>query len=166
MRTFAVMVALALSGLFQAAGAQLASRTQLDFLAGEWLLADSAGADIGRSTIVVQAAGVMLYEERRIGDRAPQPLWFSNSEANGGWTQLFIGAAGMMREFKPLSPQGSWPVVLGADVTLRDGSSARYRMIMQRQSENESTRVLEISRDSGATWQKVFDYRYRRAPVS
>jgi hypothetical protein len=162
MRTFAVILALTLSGPLPAAGAQQASGTQLDFLAGQWILADSAGGEIGRSVIAIQAAGAMLFEERRIGDAAPQALWFANSEANGGWTQLFVGAAGMIREFKPTSAQGSWPIVLGADVTLRDGSAARYRMTIQRQSEAESRRILEISRDSGASWQKVFDYNYRR----
>lgn len=136
---------------------------QLGFLAGSWTIHDDRGAQVGRSQIVVQAPGTMLYEERTIADEPVQALWFENAERNGGWTQLFVGPGGMTREFRPLSAPGEWPIVLGADVTLRDGSPVKFRMTMSRESSDRSRRLLEISRDSGASWEIVFDYHYRRA---
>ncbi|MGQ0590192.1 MAG: hypothetical protein ACT4N8_11795 [Sphingosinicella sp.] len=155
--------ALILFALAAPAAAQAPAESQLDFLAGEWTLHDAAGAEIGRSRVVVQAPAAMLYEERRVGEREAQPLWFARFERDGGWTQLFVGATDMVREFRPVSPPGAWPLVLGGDVTLRDGTPVRFRMTMTRVSDDESGRILEMSRDNGATWSTTFDYRYRRA---
>ena len=155
--------ALILLALPAQAAAQPSAESQLDFLVGEWTLHDPAGAEIGRARVAEQAPGAMLYEERRIGERDAQPLWFARFERDSGWTQLFVGAAGMVREFRPVSPPGAWPLVLGGDVTLRDGTPVRFRMTMTRASDDESGRILEMSRDSGATWTTTFDYRYRRA---
>lgn len=137
--------------------------SQLDFLGGDWTLHDSSGAQVGRSRIVVQAPGAMLFEERIVDGGEAQPIWFENSERNGGWTQLFVGAAGLMREFNTLSATGVWPIVMGGDVTLRDGTPVKFRLTMSRDSDDLTRRVLEISRDSGATWAPVFDYVYRRS---
>jgi len=135
--------------------------SQLDFLAGDWEISDPTGAVVGRSHIEVQAPGAMLFELRRVGEGA-QPLWFAFSERDAGWTQLFVGAIGMIRQFSASSAAGAWPMVLTQDVVLRDGAPARFRLTMARQSDDETTRLLERSRDSGATWTVVFNYRYRR----
>lgn len=138
------------------------SRGSLDELAGRWTLLDAKGTAIGESVVTVQQPGVMLYEERRIGTAAAQPLWFAQFE-DGGWKQLFVGVQGTLRTFTTESTPGSWPVVMGATVTTRDGSATRFRMTMSRASPTEMRRVLESSRDHGATWTVVFDYVYRRA---
>jgi hypothetical protein len=148
-----------------AAGAPLAAQppaaTQLDFLAGDWEISDSSGSVVGRSHIDLQAPGAMLFELRRVGDEA-QPLWFALSERNRAWTQLFVGAAGMVREFAASSAAGAWPLVMVGDVILRDGTPARFRLTMARESDDATSRLLEMSRDNGASWNIVFDYRYRR----
>ena len=140
------------------------SATQLDFLAGDWEISDPAGRILGRSHIELQTPGAMLFEVRRVGEEA-QPLWFAFLERNGGWTQLFVGASAMLREFPTTSVAGAWPMVMVQDVTLRDGRPARFRLTMGRQSDDETTRLLERSDDSGATWSVVFDFRYRRVRV-
>lgn len=133
----------------------------LDFLAGDWALHDPSGALVGTSRIVVQSPGNMIYEERRVGDDEVQPLWFENSERNGGWTQLFVGPSGV-REFTTLSKPGDWPMVLGADVIRRDGTPARFKLTMSKGAGAESRRILEMSLDKGKSWETVFDYLYRR----
>lgn len=162
MRSMTRIAMLALWVAATAAAAQQGS-DQLDFLAGNWRLHDLSGALVGSSRIVVQAPALMLYEERRVGDGDVQPLWFENSERNGGRTQLFTGASGMIREFPRLSPAGTWPIVMGADVRLRDGTPVRFRLTMSRASNDETRRVLERSSDQGATWSTVFDLTYRRS---
>ena len=147
---------------FSASTALAQEESRLDFLAGEWTIHDPSGTEVGWSRIVVQAPGAMLYEERQVGERPVQPLWFERAERNGGWTQLFVGAAGMTREFRPLSPAGEWPLVLGNDVTLRDGTPVRFRMTLDAPSDEGSRRRLEMSSDQGANWSIVFDYVYRR----
>lgn len=143
------------------AHAQEASPVALDALAGRWTLHDAAGTRVGESIVEVQAPGVMLFEKRTVGDRRPQPLWFSKFEADG-WQQLFVGVGGGMRAFVTQSAPGAWPLVLGATVVTRDGRPTRFRMTMYRPSATDSRRVLESSSDDGATWTTVFDYHYRR----
>ncbi len=136
---------------------------QLDGWAGNWTIADSSGRQIGRSTIEEQVSQLMLFELRLIeGNQAPQALWFEFSERNKGWTQLFRGPFGI-REFGPMSPAGEWPMILGAeDVPLADGTNVSFRMTVSRLSPDSYRRVLERTRDEGATWETVFDYHYAR----
>ncbi len=143
--------------------AQPAPPASLDFLAGAWMLFDATGAEIGASRIEVQAPGAMLFERRTVGASAAQPIWFENSESAGGWSQLFLAASGQIRAFPTQSAPGVWPIVMGADTTLRDGARVRFRLTMSRASDNETRRVLEMSRDQGGSWTTVFDYIYRRA---
>lgn len=159
MRVQIIAAAVALSS---PAFAQDTPRAQLDALAGEWIVFDEAGRQVGHSQVVAQVPGTMLFEQRVIGDKPPQPLWFENAERNNGWTQLFVGPAGMTREFKPMSPPGQWPIVMGSDVVLQDGTPVKFRMTVSPISDDAFRRLLEISRDSGANWKSVFDYRYRR----
>jgi hypothetical protein len=156
-------MALAAAMALFAPAAQAQDGLQLDFLAGEWTLHDSGGTPVGRARITVQAPGAMIYEERTVGDQPMQPLWFENAERSGGWTQLFVGPRNQVREFTTLSEPGAWPLIFGGDVVRRDGTPARFRLTLTRQSDDESRRVLEISTDGGLSWQIVFDYRYVRA---
>ncbi len=134
----------------------------LDFLAGDWVIHDQTGALVGSATILLQAPGAMLFEQRTVARDAPQPLWFVHAERTGGWVQLFLNPGGQVREFTTESTNGNWPLVLGAQVRLRDGALARFRLTMTRASDNESRRLLEMSRDGGTSWSAVFDYTYRR----
>ena len=154
-----VVLATALAGSSGAIAAE--GRTQLDFLEGQWAIHDPSGAEVGRSRIAVQAPGAMLFEERKVGEDA-QPLWFENSETDKGWVQLFVGASGLMREFKQTSAPGVWPMIMTGDVVLRDGTPATFRLTMSRASNDETRRLLEMSRDKGGSWSPVFDYTYRR----
>lgn len=133
----------------------------MDEIAGSWAILDPAGARIGESTIVVQAPNAMIFEERRVGADPVQQLWFENSEAAGGWVQLFVSPRGI-RAFAPVSAPGEWPIVLGARVTLQSGAEADFRMTMSRESADRHRRLLEISTDGSLTWSTVFDFRYRR----
>ena len=142
------------------AAGQAPPQAQLDFLVGDWQVTDAAGR-IGRSHIIAQVPGAMLYELREVGGDGPLPLWFEYSERGAGWIQLFPSPAGI-REFALLSPPGAWPMVFGADVTLQDGSRARFRLTMSRASADRNRRLLEMSRDGGGSWATVFDYEYRR----
>jgi hypothetical protein len=145
-----------------AAYAKTPSTVDLGFLKGEWTIFDGKGAAVGSATIVVQWPDAILYEQRKIGDRNTQPLWFVNSEKQGGWQQLFVGINGRVREFDQESTNADWPLVLNGDVVLHDGTPARFRMTLWRGDDNESRRRLEESVDDGATWTTVFDYTYRR----
>ena len=138
-----------------------AERGQLDFLAGDWTLFDASGKSVGKSHIELQLPGAMIYEVRTDLD-GKLPVWFVNSEAKGGWVQLFPGPAGSLREFTPLSKMGEWPLLLGSDAVLRDGRKVKFRLTMERASDSESRRALEMSPDGGAKWSTVFDYRYVR----
>jgi len=135
--------------------------SQLDFLGGDWTLSGPSGEAAGTSHIVVQLPGAMIYEERR-AEGGQLPVWFVNSESAGGWSQLFPSPSGALREFRPSSKPGEWPLVLGTDVRLADGSPARFRLTLTRRSDDESRRVLEMSGDSGAHWRPVFDFTYKR----
>jgi hypothetical protein len=134
----------------------------LDTMAGHWTIFDTSGAAIGSSTITVQMPDAMILEERRIDKEDGQLLWFERSERSGGWVQLFLGPDGI-REFLPLSLPGAWPLVLGSHVRLGDGAEVDFRMTLTRSTADSSRRILEISRDGGTTWSRVFDYSYRRA---
>ena len=154
-----VLLALSLMLLSGAAAAQPVS---LDFLGGDWTLLDAAGKAVGKSHVEVQLPGAMIYE-RRTDANGELPVWFFKSEEAGGWVQLFPGPAESLREFAPQSKAGEWPLVLGSDVTLRDGRKAKFRLTFSHLSDNESRRLLEMSVDAGKSWSPVFDYKYVRA---
>jgi hypothetical protein len=151
---------LVLAGL--AAPVQAQEASGLDFLEGQWRIEDPSGHPVGTSDIVSQFPGAMLFEQRSIGDREPQALWFENAERNGGWTQLFVDPTGMTREFIPRSESGQWPVAMGANTTLQNGQDVEFRMTLNRDSADRSRRILEISRDGGESWSTIFDYQYVR----
>lgn len=148
--------------LVTAASAQAETGLDLGFLEGEWTIHGADGEAVGSSDIVIQAPNAVLFEQRTVGDRPAQALWLVNSEDAGGWKQLFVGAAGLVREFLPQSPQGEWPLVASGDVTMRDGTQATFRLTMEQASDDESRRLLERSTDNGASWTTVLDYTYRR----
>lgn len=148
--------------LFLCTSVQADPGSQLDSLAGSWEIRDPTGKPIGTSQIVVQAPEAMIYEMRQVGDEAPQPIWFSQFERHGKWSQLFVGANGSLREFVTQSAPGVWPIVMAGDVILRDKTPARFRLTMFQPSDTNSRRMLEISRDAGATWNTVFEYEYVR----
>lgn len=133
----------------------------LDVLAGRWTLHDPQGAVVGESVVVVEQAGAMLREERRVGSQKPQLLWFAHLES-GGWKQLFAGIQGTLRAFDTRSAPRQWPLVMGATVATQDGQSTQYRMTMTRSTPDALRRILESSRDGGVRWSTVFDYTYRR----
>lgn len=135
---------------------------QLDFLAGEWEIRSASGAVIGSARIELEAPCAMLHEIRRVGDEPDQPLWFSKLERNGHWSQLFVGARGSLREFTARSAPGAWPMILGGDVILKDGSPARFRLTLWRLSDDRTRRLLERSLDGGKSWVRLFDYTYVR----
>lgn len=157
-----LIAALALSATHAMAQAPTsnAARNQLDVLAGDWTLTDASGAT-GRSHVEIAASGAMLFERREMGSDGALPLWFAFSERAHGWTQLFPSPNGI-REFTLLSPVGQWPLVFGGDVTLQDGSGARFRLTMSQPDPDHGERRLEISRDAGVSWQIIFAYAYRR----
>jgi hypothetical protein len=140
---------------------EAATVASLDFLGGDWVLLDPAGKPVGRSHVDVQLPGAMIYERRTDRD-GELPVWFVNAEDRGGWVQLFPGPTGQLREFVPQSKPDAWPMVLGSEVTLRDGRAAQFRLTLSRESDNESRRLLEMSTDQGKNWSPVFDYRYVR----
>lgn len=143
-------------------GAAAAEPVDLGFLSGSWTIHDGTGEKIGWSRIEEQADNAVLFEIRTIGDKEGQPLWFVNSEQDGDWEQLFLGPAGAVRAFKAQSQAGAWPMILGSTVTLKDGTPAQFRMTISKTDDAHTRRVLEMSKDGGATWATVFDYDYRR----
>ncbi len=134
----------------------------LSFLAGDFAIHDPAGAEIGEAAAIEEAADAVIRETRKVGDGAPQILWFVNDEEKGGWRQLFVAATGRVRAFDPVSAAGEWPLVLGSETTLKDGTTARFRMTLSKTGDDRARRLLEMSKDDGATWTTVFDYDYRR----
>jgi len=157
-----IVIALIAASAWWSAAANAAEPVSLDFLGGDWTLFDPSGKEAGKSHVDVQLPGAMIYE-RRTDASGELPVWFFNSEAEGGWVQLFPGPAGALREFAPQSKPGEWPLVLGSDVTLRDGRKAKFRLTLRHASDNESHRLLEMSTDAGKSWSPVFDYKYVRA---
>lgn len=103
----------------------------------------------------------MIEERRVVGDYDPQLLWLARLEHQDGWTQLFLSPAGI-REFPRLSDKGQWPVVFGSGVTLANGTAALFRLTVDKQSDDEHHRLLEMSTNDGASWRTVLNYTYRR----
>ena len=144
--------------LASSSGTALTQSVPLDFLAGKWALLNADGSDAGTSCVRLDNG--MISEVRR-DNEGDVPLWFFQSERNGGWTQLFPAPSGELREFTPQSKPGDWPLILGSKVTLKDGRRVTFRLTMKRLEERNSRRHLEMSADDGKTWNTVFDYTYR-----
>ena len=134
----------------------------LDFLAGTWEIRDASGKVLGTSVVEVQEAGAVLFERRAVGEGKAQSLWLVNAEEPAGWGQLFLGPKRQVREFRAMSAPGAWPIVMGGEFVTQDGKTTGFRMTMTRGSGDDTRRVLELSRDGGATWSTAFDYTYVR----
>jgi len=130
----------------------------LDFLKGAWQLFDATGQPVGTSCVWIENGFVSEVRRDRDGDL---PVWFYQSESNSGWTQLFPGPSGALREFLPLSKPGVWPMVLGNQFTLKDGRKADFRLTLKTLAGRNSRRTLEMSTDGKASWSTVFDFEYR-----
>ncbi|MBB3764741.1 hypothetical protein [Sphingomicrobium lutaoense] len=145
--------------------APAAEPADLSFLEGNWTIHSAGGDGLGHARIAIPLDGAMIEERRVIADRDPQLLWMARLEHQDGWTQLFLSPGGN-REFPRLSPQGQWPMVFGGDVTLANGNEARFRLTVDRKSDDEHHRLLEMSSDEGSSWRPVLDYHYRRAAAT
>lgn len=141
--------------------AQAEEPVNLRFFEGNWTIYRHDGSVAGTSAIESRWPNAVYFEQRKIGDDPAQLLWFVNMETDG-WQQLFIGIAGTVRKFQSVSETGKWPLVFALDVVLKDGTPARFRMTVEKQSEDVSRRILERSVDGGSSWGQVFDYTYRR----
>jgi hypothetical protein len=134
----------------------------LDFLAGDWVLSDPNGKQVGTSHVTLDLSDAVVREVRHDA-QGVLPVWFVRTEQNqGGWSQLFPGPRGMLREFTPVSGPGEWPLILGGEALLTDGRLARFRLTLTHDSAVASHRLLQMSTDGGQTWQVIFDYFYRR----
>ena len=142
--------------------ASAAASADLDFLAGDWLLTDSSGKQVGTSHIDVDLPGGVIHEVRR-DESGVLPVWFARTErGGGGWSQFFPGPHGVLREFTPASLLGEWPMRLEGKALLGDGRNALFRLTLTRASSDDSNRLLQMSVDGGTNWQTIFDYRYHR----
>jgi len=138
---------------------------QLDFWAGEWQVRDPKGGVVGMSRVDRVLEGCALHELWKgiPADSSPPVVGRSYSAYDARsrrWYQMYVDTFGGLLRLEGVMRGNS--LVLSGKRLGRDGVERLYRIAWTPQGSSEVRQLFEISADQGATWQTLFDGRYRR----
>jgi hypothetical protein len=138
---------------------------QLDFWAGEWQVRDPGGGVVGMSRVDRVLEGCALHELWKgvPADSSPPVVGRSYSAYDAWshrWHQLYVDNFGGLLRLEGVKQGNS--LVLSGKRLGRDGVERLYRIAWTPQGSSEVRQLFEVSADQGATWQTLFDGRYRR----
>lgn len=131
---------------------------QFDFWLGDYQVTNKAGAVIGENRIARVSGGCGLLESWRgaNGNEGTSLNWFDPQ--TGHWNQLWVGSGLYLRLTGDLEDGN---MVLSGERQTPQGVVAD-RITWMPLDDGRVRQVWELSRDSGATWQVVFDGMYTR----
>lgn len=129
---------------------------QFDFWLGDWEVANRAGAVVGGNRITRVSGGCGLLESWRgaNGNEGTSLNWYEPQ--TGHWNQLWVGSGLYLRLTGGLE---NGDMVLSGERQSPQGPVID-RIKWMPQDDGRVRQVWEVSRDSGATWQVVFDGMY------
>jgi hypothetical protein len=137
---------------------QAPEHRQFDFWLGDFEVSNQAGAVVGENRIVRVSGGCGLLESWRgaNGNEGTSLNWFDPQ--TGHWNQLWVGS-GLYLSLTGGVEDGE--MVLSGERQSPQGV-AKDRITWMPLDDGRVRQVWEVSRDSGSTWQVVFDGMYTR----
>jgi len=137
---------------------------QLDFWLGAWDVFDiKSGQKDGSNRIEKILDGCAIIENwTEASDGSEGKSLFYVQPANGRWKQVWVTAAGGMKEKSLQESYAGEGVRFQGEIPHRDGTSHLDRTTLAPMSGGRVRQTIEISRDQGKTWDVVYDAEYRR----
>ena len=131
---------------------------QFDFWLGDWKVTDSAGTVVGDNRITRVSRGCGLLESWRgaNGNEGSSLNWFDPQ--TGHWNQLWVGSGLYLRLTGGF--ENGQMVLSGERQTPQGVVIDRIEWMVL--DDGRVRQVWKVSRDSGKTWQIVFDGMYAR----
>ncbi len=131
---------------------------QFDFWLGDWEVTDTAGVVVGSNRITRVAGGCGLLESWRGagGGEGSSLNWYEPQ--TGRWNQVWVGLGIYLRLTGGI--EGGNMVLAGERQTPQGGVIDRIGWIPL--DDGRVRQVWKASRDSGKTWQVLFDGMYAR----
>ncbi len=137
---------------------------RFDFMAGEWVVKDTAGRVMGRNSLTRAVGGCALHEHwaSTLGERGESFTVFA--PLSGEWHQLYVGSGGFVLNMSG-GFEGDRLVLTGAPHPSRRDPAAKVidRWSWQPLDSTHVRQVGAVSLDGGATWRPQFVAVYERA---
>ena len=137
---------------------------QLDFWIGHWDVFNTAdGSKAGSSVIERVLGGCALTVQWQEADGSGEVReLFYYQKAKKLWHQVWISDAGPTKERVLVDVRTGGALVFQGEVPQLDGGSHLDRSTVKALPDGHIHQIIEISRDSGKTWQSAFDAEYRK----
>jgi hypothetical protein len=137
---------------------------QLDFWIGHWDVFNTADrSKAGTSVIEKVLGGCALTVQWQEADGSGEVReLFYYQKAKKLWHQVWISDAGPTKERVLVDVRTGGTLVFQGEVPQLDGGSHLDRSTVMALFDGRIHQIIEISRDSGKTWQSVFDADYRK----
>jgi len=137
---------------------------KLDFWIGDWDVFDrKSGQKDGTNRIekiLKECAILENWTEASDGSEGKSLFYFQR--ATGEWKQVWVEDSGGIKEKNLQDSYSGEGVRFQGEIPHKDGSSHLDRTTLKPISEGRVQQTIEISRDSGKTWEVVYDAEYRR----
>ena len=131
------------------------SRSQLDFMVGNWTVTLKNGATVGTSTISRQENGHIIHESFS-GSNGMTGQTFSYFDSSSRkWIQNRVDSTGRIVNLSGTVNENK--VIMTGSSTLKIGVRAQCRMSLVQLDDGRLEQLVEISKDNGGTWEKTFE---------
>ncbi|HEY7097463.1 MAG TPA: hypothetical protein VH437_12110 [Terriglobales bacterium] len=137
----------------------------LDFWVGSWDVYDNHDRSKGGTDVVEKVLdGCAIIENwhELSADGADGKSLFYYQRATKSWKQVWVTAVGPIKEKKLIQELKDGGVRFQGEIPHPDGKSHLDRTTLRPIDKDRVHQVIEISRDSGRTWEVTFDAEYRR----
>ena len=134
-------------------------RHLFDFWLGEWDVTTKAGGKVGSSVIESVSRGCALLENWTSARGGQGKSLNAFNPVIGQWQQFWIGADGMVAEFRSSNYSG------GSLIFIREGSTksdSTYRLTFTPIDSATVRQHSEASGDGGKSWITQYDFYYHR----
>jgi hypothetical protein len=139
-----------------------------DFWTGRWRVVDAAGQELGRNHIEKVLKGCALIEHWRDANGSEGKSLFFYDARNELWRQVWVTedtqATGGLKEKLLISPAGEAALRLQGTLSTPTHTVLLDRTTLTPLPDGRVQQTIEISRDGGREWRRVFEAWYRREP--
>jgi hypothetical protein len=134
-----------------------------DFWVGHWDVFDPDGNEVGRSSITALFGTGAINEHWRGSSGVEGRSLSAYDPARGCWHQTWVDSSGTLLRLDGGMLGGAMVLQGQAPAAADPSRTERQRISWQPSADGSEVRQLwEVSADGAATWQVVFDGRYRR----
>ncbi len=137
---------------------------RLDFWVGKWDVYDNHDGTLNGTDVVEKIVGgcAMVENWREAHGSGEGKSLFYYQRAKKQWKQVWVTDAGPIKEKQLIEETKDGGVRFQGEIPHPDGSSHLDRTTLTPLPGGRVHQVIELSRDSGKTWETVFDAEYRR----